>query len=287
MVVVPDAEVIPEAGRAVGEAFNGVAARYDEDFTDSRIGRLQREAVWRQLDSRFQPGERVLDLGCGTGADAIHLAGRGLRIHAIDASERMIIETRRKVERAGLAEQITAEVLAIEDWIEDLDRQDCLSHGLFDGAISNFGALNCVQHLRPVARGLSRLIRPRGALALCLISRFCLWETAFFCMQGRFAKAERRWSHAGQATASLSGSVGFRVYYRSIRDVVKAFHPEFRLQRHSGIGIFVPPTYLEAQVRRVSRLTNIAARVDQTISAWPVCRAAADHAFVLFTREND
>src|SRR6185312_9833172 len=72
--------------RTVREGFDRAAATYDQDFTDSAIGRLQREAVWRQLDDLLLPGDLLLDLGCGTGSDAIHLARRGLKIHAVDLS---------------------------------------------------------------------------------------------------------------------------------------------------------------------------------------------------------
>ena len=47
----------------------------------SRLGRrCSAQAVWRRLDDGFGPGDRVLELGCGTGEDAVHLAQRGVRV---------------------------------------------------------------------------------------------------------------------------------------------------------------------------------------------------------------
>jgi len=291
----------------VRDAFDRIAECYDDDFTDSLIGRLQREAVWRRLDALFAPGARILDLGCGTGADAIYLARRGIEVEAVDLSQRMIAEAQRKIAAERLAGRITAGVLAIEDlsaWdrqssaqgeifegdttgtAREDDRQDCRSCQAFDGVLSNFGAINCVRDLRPVALALSRLIRPGGHLALCLISRFCLWETVFYSLHGRFAKAARRWSNGGRATGSLPGSGRFPVHYRPVREVVEAFQPEFRLERHSGIGILVPPTYLEPHARRVPKLVKLAARIDHCITTWPVARAAADHTLLVFRRER-
>lgn len=280
------AQAANAAAHPVRDAFDRIAPAYDDDFTDSLIGRLQREAVWNHLDALLASGARILDLGCGTGADAIHFARRGMQVEALDVSERMVAEAQRKIASEGLAGRITARVLAIED-LGAWDRQSCLSHQApFDAAISNFGAINCVQHLRPVALALSRLIRPSGHVAVCLISRFCLWETVFYGLQGQFAKATRRWSNGGRAGASFDGSAGFTVYYRAVREIVEAFQPEFRLQAHSGVGILVPPTYLEARARRVPKLTKLAARIDQSITAWPVCRAAADHTLLVFRRER-
>jgi SAM-dependent methyltransferase len=290
------------SAHAVRDAFDRIACRYDEDFTDSLLGRLQREAVWRRLDGLFRSGDRILDLGCGTGADALQLARHGVQVEAIDLSARMIDAARRKMEAEGLAAQITTRVLSMETYMETYmetcketyrersmetwDGRDGPSHSApFDGAISNFGAINCVQHLHPVARSLGRLIRPGGHLALGLINRFCLWETAFYVLQGRLSKAARRWSNGGRAAASLNGSSEFLVYYHAVREVVEALRPEFQLQRRNGIGILVPPTYLERHARRLPRLTKLAATIDQSLESCPLIRATADHTLLVFRRE--
>jgi len=290
------------------DAFDRIATCYDDNFTDSLIGRLQREAVWRHLGGLLRAGDRILDLGCGTGADAMLLARRGMEVEALDVSQQMIAEARRKIDAEGLAGRITTSVLAMEDlgaWdrqsclsiqpsrkareseTTESDRQDCLSHLTpFDAAISNFGAINCVQHLRPVALALGGLIRPGGHVVVGAISRFCLWEAVFYSLQGRVPSAARRWSNGGRVVASLGASAGFTVYYRPVHEIVEAFRPEFRLRRHSGVGVLVPPTYLEAHARRFPKLMRLAARIDQSIAAWPVCRAAADHTLLVFRRER-
>src|SRR5262249_47720119 len=71
-------------------AFDVLAARYDELWTESPAGRAQRELVWRELDLRFHPGQRILDIGCGTGVDAAHFAARGVDVEALDASPAMV-----------------------------------------------------------------------------------------------------------------------------------------------------------------------------------------------------
>src|SRR5690606_23171976 len=51
--------------------------------------RRLRSAAWAWMDRAFRPGDRVLELGCGTGADAVHLAGRGVAVVATDVSAEM------------------------------------------------------------------------------------------------------------------------------------------------------------------------------------------------------
>ncbi|MFZ2419807.1 MAG: methyltransferase domain-containing protein, partial [Anaerolineae bacterium] len=96
-------------------AFDDSAATYDDAFTESTIGRLLRAAVWRRLDAQFRAGDRVLELNCGTGADAIHLAQRGVHVLATDVSEAMLAVTRRKVAQAGMEELVQVAKLDIAD----------------------------------------------------------------------------------------------------------------------------------------------------------------------------
>jgi len=51
----------------------------------------------------LEPGERVLDVGCGTGRHAHELARRGIDVHGIDISERFI-----DIARSGLTDEISA-----------------------------------------------------------------------------------------------------------------------------------------------------------------------------------
>src|SRR5262247_2265411 len=67
-----------------------------------------REAVFREkvVDlARIQPGDRVLDVGCGTGTLAVaakrRVGPRGM-VHGIDPSPEMITRASRKAGKAGV-----------------------------------------------------------------------------------------------------------------------------------------------------------------------------------------
>ena len=81
--------------------FDAVADEYDARFTNSLIGRAQRESVWREMDRLFRPGQRVLEINCGTGVDALHLAARGIQVVACDASPEMIAVARRRLDASA------------------------------------------------------------------------------------------------------------------------------------------------------------------------------------------
>jgi ubiquinone/menaquinone biosynthesis C-methylase UbiE len=240
--------------------FDLLAADYDRTWTNSGAGRLQRDAVWRELLPLFHSGDTVLDLGCGTGEDASYLARLGVRVSAIDASPAMV--------RIAQSRGVSAEVGSIEG-IQALD-------GVFDGAISNFGALNCVPELAALRNPLARLIRPGGHLAICLMGRFCLSESLHFARKFQFRKAVRRWK--GHTYAQR---LELPVYYPSASAVTKSLTPDFRLVSRIGIGLTVPPSGI-ANLSPTSLRAR--GRIDARVAAWPVLRATADHQLYIFRR---
>jgi len=240
--------------------FDRLAARYDRLWTESAIGRAQRGQVWRQIDGLFRAGDRVLDVGCGTGEDAAHLAARGVRVYAIDASAAMVEQAR---QRGGF----TAQVLRAEE-IARIGEP-------FDGALSNFGALNCVEDLPAIAQALADVVRPGGRVAVCLIGRFCAWETLYYAARLELPKAWRRM----RGSADWAGRA--RVLYPSISEMREAFQRAFHLQRWSGVGLLVPPSYVPLP-RLLVRWFDA---VDRLLARLPFLRALCDHRLLILVRK--
>lgn len=185
--------------------FQQIAQQYAGLWSETSRGRAQREQVWREIDGIFHPDDRVLDLGCGIGDDAVHLMSRGVEVLGIDSAAGMVeIATARGVPaRTGMIEELSS--------LEDA----------FDGVLSNFGALNCVANLPGLNVALARLVRPRGTLALCVMGRFC-WRSD--------------WRHLLQRWQGHARWHGIDVYYRSARSIARAFAPHFDYQRRVSIG---------------------------------------------------
>ena len=51
-------------------------------------------------------GQRVLDFGCGTGANLLHFAERGFQMHGIDISEHALERTREKLRARGQSAEL-------------------------------------------------------------------------------------------------------------------------------------------------------------------------------------
>ncbi len=260
-----------------GRAFDSVAEQYDGIFTHSLIGLAQRQAVWTVASRTFQRGDHILELNCGTGEDALFFARLGFSVFACDASEKMIsvATRRRRVEAPG--SRVRFEVLPTE-YIGD-----ALLFGPFDGIFSNFSGLNCVADIAAVGRQLATLVEPGGRFLLCVWNRVCLWEILWFLTRGKTGRIFRRWKE--RSTAS-PGRLAVEVQYPTVRKLRKLFSPFFILRSCWGIGITVPPSYLEPLVRRYPWILARLRAIDALVSGWPLFRGIGDHVLLCFERTS-
>jgi ubiquinone/menaquinone biosynthesis C-methylase UbiE len=255
--------------------FNQMANEYDDVFTRSMVGRAQRDVVWSVLTRTFQSGDHVLELNCGTGEDALFLARNAISVTACDASEQMIqvASNRLRMEAPGTPVQFN--LLATERL------RELQPITMFDGAFSNFSGLNCVPDLKQVAEDLATLLPPNAPLVVCLSTRFCVWEMIWFLLHGKFRKAFRRCS--GRATAKV-GEFTVDVYYPTVRRLQQLFGPSFIIRSCVGVGVTVPPSYVENWIRSRPRTLKLLRAIDRIISGLPGFRVLGDHMLLHFER---
>jgi SAM-dependent methyltransferase len=238
--------------------FDGIATGYDASFTDRRSGRWLREAVWEQMEGVFQPDDHVLDLGCGTGEDALHLARQGIHVTATDHSPAMLEVARRKAGAAGMTHRIDTHQLDLAT-PEDAP----WSPGSFSGAFSNFGALNCLPDRSSLARALGGWVRPGGHVVLVVMGPWCPWEVGWHLMHGEPRTAVRRFRPGQEAHVGADRTV--RVWYPTPRRLRDEFRPWFVHLGTVGIGVLLPPTQVSHLVdrwpRAFARVRNLERRV--------------------------
>jgi cyclopropane fatty-acyl-phospholipid synthase-like methyltransferase len=259
--------------------FDAVAASYDDTFTLSAIGRAQRSAVWRELEKSFQPGDRVLEIGCGTGVDASFLARRGVQVLACDSSSQMIAVASLRIRDEGFSHLVQPLLLPAEA-IASLRGGDA-----FDGAFSNFGALNCLEDLQQFAIDLAANLKPGATALLCWIGPFCFWETMWYLGRRSPRKAFRRLNRDG-VSAKLADGAFIHVRYPTVRQIARAFAPQFRLKSIRGIGVAVPPSYVDKWAQRHPQLLRLFERTDSVLGRLPGARLAADHVLVRLQRTH-
>jgi SAM-dependent methyltransferase len=260
---------------AAAAAFDAVAERFDERFTPWLSVAAQRRAVRAALERAFPPGARLIEVGGGTGDDALWLAARGRRVLMTDASPAMVrMATAKLSGRAG----VRAEVCAAED----LARLASGLEGPFDGAFSNFAALNCVSDLRAFARGLAGMLRPGAPALLVIFGTVCPGEWLIEALRGRPRSMFRRLARA-DAPARLGGRT-FTVRYHRRAELERALSPWFRAIGRSGVGVLVPPSAAEPWISRHPRLLGALETMDRTLST-PLA-PLGDHVLHHFVRTD-
>jgi ubiquinone/menaquinone biosynthesis C-methylase UbiE len=101
------------------------------------------------------PPRRALDLGCGTGADAVFLAEQGIEVTGIDLSATALTLARERARQHGVS----------VDWLEGDVLQLPVADGSFDLALDR----GCLHHLTRdeqarYAIEVARVLRPGGTL---------------------------------------------------------------------------------------------------------------------------
>jgi SAM-dependent methyltransferase len=262
--------------------FDSVAACYDEGFSYRLLGRWLRQAVWNRIP--FRAGTRVLDLGCGTGEDASWLARRGVQVTGVDASPAMIEVARDKLEGEGLIDRARFVQADLGDVgaLEGL-RSDAQGHG-FDGALSNFGVINCLPDRRPLAHGLATALRPGGRAVLVVAGRLCPWEIVWHVAHGRFDSATRRFRRG--ATRWDEGTEHVPVSFPTPEELLIELGPRFDRVELAGLGVFLPPTDLSWMVERWPDFFANARGLERWLGSWFPWNRMGDHYVLVVERRG-
>lgn len=248
--------------QAAAAAFDAEAAVYDEGFGRNAVGRLFRSVFRERLAALFAPGTRVLEIGCGTGEDALFLAARGVGVHATDVAAGMLARARAKAEaRDFRAPLLTFEARAAEDLAG-------VAGAPFDGAYSNFGALNCVD-LSAFGRGLQAVLAPGAPLLFSVMGRNPLPALAWNALL-------RRGRPRGARPPRVAG-IDVPTHYPSPARFRRALGPGFAWHRLSALGVLVPDPHFAPGLVRRPRLFAALGALEARVRAWPGLRALGDH----------
>jgi len=234
--------------------FDSAAHEYDRIFTDPVPGRWFRDTVWGQVQTFFSPNHDVLDLGCGTGEDAVWMAGQDLHVTALDLSSEMLETAKQKAERTGLSKKIL---------FQKGDLASLALDGVYDGALSNFGAVNCVFDLKTLAERLAPAIRRGGYVIFVVMGPYCPWEIIWYLLHGRVSQAFRRFRSSTEARVSENETI--RIWYPSPRRFQKDFAPHFKKVKSVAVGTLVPPPYLDGLVKKGKPFFHTLWKVEQRL----------------------
>ena len=115
-------------------SFDKAASNYDDTFTKTDIGKMQRALVYAELSKHLISVQNILEINCGTGEDAIWFAKQNFTVTATDISPKMIEVAKSKA-------NLNFSVADINSMATTFEGEK------FDLLFSNFGGLNCLSKL--------------------------------------------------------------------------------------------------------------------------------------------
>jgi len=239
--------------------FDAMSSAYDKMVVSNRLDRLLRDSSVRYLRRTFAAGDRLLEIGAGTGLETIPLAESGIQIVATDISSGMLEQLSRKAAMAGVSDRIAIRNIrasALDTLLEEY------APGSFDGAFSDFGALNCEPDWDGIPETLSQLVRPGGRVVLGLWNRVCLTEILAFgvALNPRRALARLR----RPVPVGLS-RFGVPVFALSPAEIEVRFSPYFVREDLLGLPVLLPPYDFERRLPQCGPLISIMESADSRV----------------------
>ena len=261
----------------MSSTFDTLAATYDDDFTQSPIARWLRDKVHQQLSEMWQSGDHILELGCGTGEDALWLAEQGIHVTATDASVEML-----QITQAKLSNQPHVQVKRLD--FQQLPSNDFDAQ--YDGVLSDFGALNCVEDYTRLATWLALRTKPNAVLAFAIMAPYCLWETAWHGIHLNLRTAFRRWD--GETDFDLGDNTPpIKIYYPRPKHIQQNFTPYFELHRLRPLGVFLPPSDVYPVIEKRPRVLKQLLRLEERWGQTKWLAIFADHYWIELKRTTN
>ena len=262
-------------------AFDRLAPGYDEALSSQAnpVVPMLRQRFYAACSRHFPPGATLLELGCGTGTDALALAARGHRVVATDLAPAMIERARAKAAAAPAAVAAAVDFHALG--VTALAERWPLLGRRVDGVYSNLAPLNCELSLTPLRALLEQALPAGGCFVAVVLPRVCPLEVALFLATGKPGAALRRFARAPEADV---GGQKFPMRYLSPDDFDRALGLGFHRVESRALGLLLPPLRFGPAFARVPGLLDGLARIEDRLATWPGLSRIGDHILLAYQR---
>jgi len=187
-------------------------------------------------------GAAVLDIGCGTGEEALALVREGYSVLGVDISAAMVRQAQTKAAAYGLRRGLVFRTMPAGK-LSTLDER-----GPFAGAYASLGTLNSEPNLAGVAMALHELLEPNAPFVATVMNRRCWFERwhAWKRLRPRDVLARpATWTETRAGASDVSAPVRF--YFPD--EFAQAFAPYFTVERVLAFPLLMPPVHLHELYR--------------------------------------
>ncbi len=158
--------------RIVSKIYDEDSLKYDKIVLKNYSYKLSYLLSLSYLLNNFKEGQNVLDIGCGTGLQAIPLALHGCNVVAVDVSKGMLEILRRKIEKFSIKNIKIYNMAASK--VSELKKT--FGKEYFDGAYSYYGPINTEPNIIRLRDGVFDLLKKGGLFIVMPINRWCLYD---------------------------------------------------------------------------------------------------------------
>jgi ubiquinone/menaquinone biosynthesis C-methylase UbiE len=261
----------------VRKAFDSASEEYDFTISHNFINTWIRKRSINELLHLVRPDDVLLEIGCGTGAEAIQISKKVRQIIATDISQGMLNLLHQKISAKKIESIVPVQARAAS--ISSIAP-------LFDGgkvriAYSFNGALNLEPDIEKFPQELSKVV-DRGGYFVCSVRNIlCLSETIAHAAVLQLDKiAPRR----KQPTMVSVGGIDIPAFYYSTKFMSRLFGPHFKLKKLVGLPAFLPPAYLNDYCIRFRPVTSLLEKLETVLAERFPFNRLSDQTLFVFQR---
>ncbi len=152
--------------------------RYDRGIRILTFGRLDK--VYDRLTSHIKRGQRVLDIGCGTGALTLRAAKRGAEVKGIDINSRMLEIAKKRSVEANLEQNIELYEMGVAELGNEKEEDyDIVMSGLCFSELTEDELTYSLKQIKRVLRSGGTLLIADEVMAENLLKRILSWLIRF------------------------------------------------------------------------------------------------------------
>ena len=245
--------------KTVSDAFDSASEEYDFTIGHNYINTWIRERSVSELLSLVNPNDTLVEIGCGTGAEALEIAPHVSRIIATDISDEMIEIVRKKIQ----ARRAFSKIIPVKLRASEVRRiEEILTGGKAQAAYSFNGALNCEPDLESFVGGLSSVLSRGGYFACSIRNSLCLGEVLSHAAALQFDRMAPRKS---QPVMVSVGGRDIPALYYSPSVFLDFFRPSFKPLKVIGLPAFLPPAYLSDYYVKFKRIASVLERFERPL----------------------
>lgn len=263
------------------DGWDQFALRYAKLMQPDTVYMLTKRLMHETVDRYFKPvnnNVHVLDVNCGTGNDFDFFLNKGWSVIGTDGSAGMLNLAAEKYTHALERGNLKLYKGMLEKWeVRDFGTQR------FDLIYSVTGGFSYIDdnEVKRINSVLLQLLEPGGKLIVANLNTFCLFESLFFALKGRFPEMFRR--KRGSIKVKVGG-IEMKMFLRDKEDLNRLYSETFHVEAQKPLMAFTPP--YQTGYRSSRTLLKLHKQLERLSNHFPLANWFSDQVITICSAEQ-